>query len=91
MTTTATTAARVKGAVALLVRLVLATACGLVYEQYWFNKEHILGYLWLINHFHLKERQVPEKWAEINTNYPITTSLWVNFATALSLWILYYL
>lgn len=71
------------------VRILCAALVGMAFEKYWFNKDLLLGYMWMINQFKLKEKQVMNEWQNINDRYNITWSTLTNTLIATVLFFLY--
>lgn len=70
-----------------MVRISLATAVGMLYEDYWFDCHNLTGHLYYLNFFKVRGEDVEEKYQRaFNVTYPFEMRIVVNALTATCFW-----
>lgn len=68
------------------IRIALCVVVARLYEFHWLSKDHILGYLWVLNHFKAKGDEVEELWERMVTkDYTPNRAIFLNAYVGLTL------
>uniref|UniRef100_A0A915K6X6 Uncharacterized protein n=1 Tax=Romanomermis culicivorax TaxID=13658 RepID=A0A915K6X6_ROMCU len=69
------------------VRISLATLVGILYEDYWYDRNHLLGHLYYLNFHKVRGEEVEDKYQKaFNVTYPLQLRIALNAMTAMFLW-----
>jgi len=70
----------------ILIRIFFCVLVARLFEYHWLSKDHILGYLWILNHFRAKGEEIDGLYQRMQTeHYPTNRAILLNAYAALTL------